>query len=173
MSIDLVTYRALNDELTKIAFLKSVGKMVRRGWDDLGGIRGSEKIRGGGWLGKQDSWRKNLPIGGKSVATGLTAAMVPSALGKQDPLGRKRSRSERTADMSADVGGSLLGAGAMLTKFPGKRFGLLKSIGGAIGGSLLGSRVATTPWRMARERANRPVLTGRERQNLMTHGVPQ
>lgn len=183
MSFDDRTYSAFGDELTKIAFVsKAVGvgkKLVRKGWDDIGGlpterrVRGllpPKKVRGGGWLGKQDTWRKNLPVGGKSVAVGLTAAMVPSALGKSDPLGQERSRVERGVDLGGDIGGSLLGAGAALST-PGKKFKLLKSVGGAIGGSLLGSRAATTPWRLSRERANRPVLSGREREQLMRQNV--
>lgn len=184
MSLNTNTYAAFSDELTKIAGAKrSVGKtlggFIRKGWEDIGGmpmerrIRGflpPKKLRGGGWLGKQDTWRRNLPIGGKSMAVGLTGAMVPSALGKKDPLGQERSRSERSVDLGADIGGSLLGAGAALS-LPGRKFKLLKSIGGAIGGSLLGSRIATTPWRAARERASRPVLSGQERRQLMGQRV--
>lgn len=185
MSLDPHTYSAFGDELTKIAGAKAgIGKTLsgwaRKGWDDWGGVtpgkrrlfglRAPAKVRGEGWLGKQDTWRRNLPVGGKSIAVGLTGAMVPSALGKADPLGQARSRTERSVDLGADVGGSLLGAGAALS-LPGKKFRLARSIGGAIGGGLLGSRIATTPWRASRERASRPVLSGRERQQLMSQGV--
>lgn len=168
MSLNTNTYAAFSDELTKIAGAKSsigktLGGFVRKGWDDLGGV----PTRGGGWLGKQDTWRRNLPIGGKSMAVGLTGAMIPSAISKKDPLGRDRSRTERSVDLGGDIGGSLLGVGAALS-LPGQKFKLLRSIGGAIGGSLLGSRTATTPWRAARERASRPVLSGQERQKLMS-----
>jgi len=171
------TYAAFGDELTKIAFLDKAWKatkgFARKGWDDMGGIAPGEKGRGNGWLGKQvnkdgtKSWRRNLPVGGKSIAAGLTAGFAPSTLGPRvDPLGQERTRTERAVDMGGEIGGSVVGAGAALS-LPGKKFKLLKSIGGAVGGGLLASRVATTPWRAGRERAKRPVLSADERQNLM------
>ena len=182
MTLDPHTYAAFSDELTKIGGIgKTMGGFARRGWDDLAGIGSmsggvSKNVRGGGWLGKQvnkdgtKSWRRNLPIGGKSLGVGITAAMVPGALRQQDSLGKGRSRTERVSSLTGETMGGLMGAGAALS-LPGKRFGLLRSIGGAIGGSILGSAAVTTPWRMSRNQANKPVLTGQERQRLMTQNV--
>lgn len=181
MTLDPRTYSAFNDELTKIGGVgKAMGNLIRRGWDDIGGVtpqprrmlglRAPKKIRGEGWLGKQDTWRRNLPVGGKSLAVGATAAMIPGTLRKEDPLGQERSRTERAADLTGETVGGLMGAGAALS-LPGKRFGLLRSVGGAIGGSLLGSRMAATPWRRAREAERKPVLSPQERQRLFTQNV--
>jgi len=182
LSLDTETYAAFADELTKIGIAKTLGKWVGRGWRDiatlggeapkrrLGGLLAPKVVRGGGWLGKQDTWRRNIPIGPKSIFTGLTAAAAPGALSKEDPLGQERSRTERSVGLGADILGGLAGAGAALS-LPGTRFRLARSLVGGIGGSLLGGRIATTPWRRARERASQPVLTGRERQELMQHGT--
>lgn len=152
---------------------------MRAGWDDIGnvptarrlrGLLGPKKLRGGGWLGKQDSWRKNLPIGGKSILTAAGAGMGYGAIKKKDDLGQGRSRTERVMNVAGDLGGSLLGAGAMLA-LPGSKFRALRSIGGAIGGSMLGSAAVSTPWRMARARENTPVLSRKERQQLMSQGA--
>ena len=182
MTLDPTTYSAFSDELTKIGGIgKTMGGFVRKGWDDLAGIGNmsggvSKNVRGGGWLGKQvnkdgtKNWRRNLPIGGKSLGVGMTAAMVPSALAKTDSLGKDRSRTERSTSLAGETLGGLMGAGAALS-MPGKRFGFLRSIGGAVGGSILGSHAASTPWRVARNRANKPVLSGQERQQLMNQNV--
>ena len=177
MSIDRQTVSAFSDEITKIAVVKTVGKWLRRGWDDvadyggeqakrrLGGLLPPKPVRGNGWLGKQDTWRRNLPIGPKSIFTGATLAMVPGAVAGKDPLGQERSRAERITDLGADVAGGLIGAGALLSS-TGPKWRVGKSILGGLGGSILASRIATTPWRRARERAAQPVLSEQDRAAL-------
>lgn len=162
MSLNATSYVAFSDELTKIAVAKMVGNLIRRGWKDLS----PGATRGGGWLGKQTTWRRNLPIGPKAIFTGLTAASIPGVVSKKDPLGKKRSRAERGTDLSADIVGGLAGAGAML-RLPGKKLRLARGIIGGLGGSLLASRIATTPWRRSREKARQPVLSHGEKKQLM------
>jgi hypothetical protein len=169
LSLAAASYAAFSDELTKIGLAKTVGKWINRGWSEVGGVSGKAVTRGGGWLGKQDTWRRNLPIGGKSIFTGLTAATLPSTLSKRDPLGKQRSRAERVTDLGADLVGGLAGAGAMLS-LPGSRGKLTRGIVGGLGGSLLASRVATTPWRRARAQATQPVLPAAKRQQLLQQG---
>jgi hypothetical protein len=177
LSLPRETVSGFGDELVKIGGpLSTLGKWTRRGWDDLadigatpvkrmGGLLPPKKVQGG-WMGRKGIW-KHLPVGGKSLTVGAVGLMTPGVLAKQDPLGRGRSRLERGADLGGDVLGGLAGAGAALS-LPGKKWMLLRSIGGGITGSLIGSRVATTPWRVSRAQAARPVLSPEERQQLMS-----
>jgi len=94
---------------------------------------------------------KHLPVGTKSLMLAGTAAMVPGALKKDDPQGR--SRAERVAGLAGSTVGGLLGVGAMLNS---GRFGAgMSNLAGGVGGSMLGERLFTAPWRHRRERMQR------------------
>ncbi len=89
---------------------------------------------------------KVLPVGDKSIYTGLTALAVPAALKKEDPQGLERSRAERVSGLAGSTVGALAGMGAM-AHLPMKGLGITRSIVGGLGGSILGERLATKPFR--------------------------
>lgn len=97
------------------------------------------------WMGKGKITSK-LPVGDKSIYTGLTAMAVPGALKKEDPQGLERSRAERVSGLAGSTVGALAGMGAM-AHLPMKGLGITRSIVGGLGGSILGERMATTPFR--------------------------
>jgi hypothetical protein len=92
---------------------------------------------------------KHLPVGTKSLMLAGTAAMLPSTLKKEDPSGQGRSRAERLTGLAGSTVGGLFGVGAMLNS---GRFGTgTSNIAGGIGGSMLGERIFTAPWRHRRK----------------------
>lgn len=100
-----------------------------------------------------------LPIGDKSIVTGLTALSAPSALKKEDHEGLGRSRAERVSGLVGGSVGGLMGMGA-LASLPMKRLGITRSIVGGLGGGIIGERMATGPFRRAR--AEMPVAAPTE-----------
>ncbi len=101
------------------------------------------------WMG-QGPITKHLPVGDKSIVTGLTASAVPAALRKEDEQGLERSRGERVSGLAGGTLGSLAGMGA-LAHLPMKGLGVTRAIIGGIGGGILGERMATSPYRAARK----------------------
>lgn len=165
MSLDPVSLSAFRSELSKIAGKGNfLGNWVRKGWSDVGG-----KGARGGWMGKKDTWRRHLPIGGKSITVGLTAATLPGALQKEDPLGRERSRLHRVAQLGAGTLGGLAGVGAVMK--PGG-IGFLRSAAGGIGGSIVAERLVSKPFQRARqERLQGGPLSPEDRSNLLGQSV--
>jgi hypothetical protein len=113
------------------------------------------------WMGRgngpQDApWKdrtgvtKYLPVGDKAIYTGLTAAALPGAMKKEDPQGAGRSRAERVSGLAGSTLGALAGMGAA-AHLPMKGLGITRSIIGGLGGSLLGERMATSPFRHSRK----------------------
>lgn len=107
-----------------------------------------------------------LPIGDKSIVTGITALSAPSALRKEDSEGLGRSRAERVSGLAGGSVGSLMGMGA-LARLPMKSLGITRSIIGGLGGGIIGERMATGPFRRARAEMpagpmQQPVLNGVE-----------
>lgn len=164
MTLSLPMQEAFRDELLKIALVgkplsgsvlggavKDLGKTManwaRVGWRSLG--QGGAR---GGWMGKQDTWRAKLPIGEKSLFTGLTALAVPSAITANDPTGRNTSRAERSTSLAAGTLGTLAGTGALMStkRFAG-RPGWASLLGGTLG-ALTAERAATAPFRAVRRR---------------------
>lgn len=182
--IDQTSYSAFAEELEKIS------GWLRKGWEEIGG-EGSR----GGWFGKApvdlpkgaklrsralQGWRRvgsKLPIGGKAITVGLTAASLPSLMKKKDPLGFERSRAERATAMGAGTVGGIAGMGAAATHFPSRpiappkgkmptglfararkgvgplrRLSLPASLIGGIGGAMLAERAATAPFKAKRRR---------------------
>lgn len=90
-----------------------------------------------------------LPVGDKSIVTGITAMSAPAALKKEDPEGIGRSRAERVSGLTGGTVGSLMGMGAM-AHLPMKGLGITRSIVGGLGGGIIGERMATGPFRRAR-----------------------
>jgi hypothetical protein len=109
---------------------------------------------------------KYLPIGDKSIATAFVGASLPGALKKEDPHGLDRSRAERLSGLAGSTLGGFMGTGA-LASLPMKRFKLLRAIAGGLGGSMLGERAATAPFRAARMKAEMPVVSDEQRYALM------
>ncbi len=173
--INTSTVSALGDELAKIAFLGAMGKAVSRGWHFPSGMW-TKTMQGGkpAWeaaekatfMGK-GKFTKNLPIGDKSITTAITAAALPGALKKEDPMGEGRSRLERLSGLAGSTLGGFAGSGAM-SSLPMKKLPVARSIVGAIGGSMLGERLSTAPFRAARAKAEMPVLSDEQRAQLMS-----
>jgi hypothetical protein len=172
MSLDPATYSAFQDEITKIGGAgavmrriggagrsagRTVGKWISKGWHDpldQGKIvstwkKGQPTENSWRWMG-QGKYRRHLPIGGKSVAAGFTAAAIPSALKKEDPYGMQRSRAERSTDLGAATVGGLAGTGVAMG-LPWKGWKGTRALVGGIGGAMLAARLATIPWRRRRE----------------------
>jgi hypothetical protein len=97
-----------------------------------------------------------LPVGDKSILTGITALGAPAALKKEDPEGIGRSRTERISGLAGGTVGSLMGMGA-LAHLPMKGLGITRSLVGGLAGGILGERMATSPFR--RGRAELPPVT--------------
>lgn len=97
-----------------------------------------------------------LPVGDKSILTGLTAASAPAALRKEDDAGMERSRSERISGLAGGTVGSLLGMGAAahIPSFRGtgpmKSWGIARAIAGGLAGGILGEHMASNPFKKAR-----------------------
>lgn len=143
-----------------------VGHAMRKGWADVGGVHGSR----GGWYGAKDTWREKLPVGGKTMTVGFTAAGLPSALKKEDPTGRGRSRAERLAQLGAGTLGGIAGVGAVMK---GKSPGLLRSMVGGFGGGIAAEHAASLPFRQARkQRLQGGPLSREDRATLMQRAMP-
>ena len=93
---------------------------------------------------------KHLPVGAKPLMALSTATMLPGAVSKEDPSGQGRSRAERISGLVGSTAGGLFGVGAMLNS--GKFGPTASNFAGGIGGSMLGERLFTAPWRHRRER---------------------
>lgn len=142
-----------------------VGHSMRKGWADLGGAHGAK----GGWMGAQDSWRKNLPIGGKSMAVGFTAMGVPSAMKKEDPSGRGRSRTERMLQLGAGTIGGIAGVGAVMK---GKSPGFLRSAVGGMGGAIGAEKLVSMPFNRGRKQRMQGPVSRQERPQLLQQALP-
>jgi len=183
MSLDPIMYTAFQDELIKLGGkaevlgkFKDVGRNVGRklkgfvskGWHDPmleGKIvnprnPAGPKINKWNWLGtggeEGKRFTKYLPVGGKSVLVGMTAATVPGVLKKEDPYGMQRSRAERITDLGASTIGGLAGTGALMS-LPVKGWQGTRALAGGFGGAMLAARLATMPWRRARKKSQQEV----------------
>lgn len=121
-----------------IDLVRSAGDVFRKGWALAGeNAHSLTPAPLKGWVGGGKITRF-LPIGGKTLTVGFTAAEVPNALKKKDPLGSDSSRSER---MGALTGSTLGMLGATLPS----RFGGVKSfaasVAGMAGGGYLGGKI--------------------------------
>lgn len=186
--IDNQIIEGFGDELAKIAGLvgdagKTMKKWVSTGWNKPAGLfekahqvegvaKGKPMMEAGkqvwkerpdaGWMG-QGNITKHLPIGDKSIFTGLTAMQAPAALRKEDETGMERSRTERLSGLAGGTVGSLAGMGALAhmpnpvqwmrgtSSGPMKGLGITRAIIGGLGGGILGERMATAPSRMLRK----------------------
>ena len=168
MSLDPVTYRAFQDELTKLGSVSSVvgrlggagkrvGQWIGKGWNDPIGQgkivstwkKGKPVENSWRWMG-QGKYRQYMPIGGKSITVGLTGLAVPGVLKKEDPYGMGRSRAERSTDLGAATVGGLAGTGALMS-LPWKGWKGTRALAGGVGGAMLAARLATLPWRRKRK----------------------
>jgi len=109
----------------------------------LGGLTGPDRT------GKRPFLKKGLPVGAKSMMALTTAAMLPSVLRKEDPTGQERSRAERAAGLVGSTVGGLFGVGSLLGS--GKMGPMGSNVVGGMGGSMLGERLFTAPWRHRRK----------------------
>lgn len=185
--MDTATVSAFGDELEKIAMFGAMGKAVSRGWHYPAGMWTKKVVDGGksAWEPAQKATfmgkgkiTKYLPVGDKSFATGVAALGAPSALAKEDPSGQGRSRTERVSGLVGSTLGGFAGAGALGSLSykgnPVKALPVARSLVGAVGGSILGERMATAPSRYARTRAEMPVLSEEQRAQLLGQvGAPQ
>ena len=160
MSINPQSYLAFAAELSKIAFLNTLGRAAQEGWKSGGPM-------------------------GKVLNVGVPLMQLPGALKQEDPTGQGRSRTERVADVAGQGVGGMVGMGAagLATKRLGWHAptsgGMFSNMGKALKGGvrttasqagkfmgrnvLLGgvlpmvggyaaSKLLTTPSRMARKR---------------------
>jgi len=158
--LDPVSLEALGDEIEKIAVAKRLGTLVAKGWKDIGG-QGAR----GGWFGKADTWRRHIPVGGKTLTAVGTAAAVPGVMKARDPLGRERSRTERATTLGAGTLGGLAGFGAALGR-SGKA-GIIKSMVGGIGGAMGAEYLASKPFQAARMRRLQGPVDPNQRKELL------
>ena len=176
--IDDTIIDAFGDELSKIAGLigdtgRALKTFARTGWNKPAGIyekakhmegalKGKNMLDAAGkqvwherpdatWFGKGKVTRY-LPIGDKSIISGITAASIPGAVRKEDDTGQNRSRAERVSGLAGGTLGSVLGMGA-LAHIPGfrgtgpmKSLGITRAIIGGLGGGILGEHLATKPF---------------------------
>ena len=144
----------------------AIGHAMRKGWADVGGAHSNK----GGWMGAKDSWRKNLPVGGKSMAVGFTAMGVPSAVKKEDPTGRGRSRTERLLQLGAGTLGGIAGVGAVMK---GKSPGFLRSAIGGMGGAIAAEKAVSLPFAKGRKQRMQGGPVSREdRKRLLGQALP-
>lgn len=144
----------------------AAGHALRKGWADLGGAHGNK----GGWMGAKDTWRKNIPIGGKSMAVGFTAMGVPGAVKKEDPQGRGRSRTERLLQLGAGTLGGIAGVGAVMK---GKSPGFLRSAIGGMGGAIGAEKLVSMPFNKSRtQRMQGGPVSRADRAQLLQQALP-
>lgn len=143
------------------------GKAVKTPLKDAAGKQVWHERPESTWMG-QGKVTKYLPVGDKGIVAGLTAAAVPGAVKKEDEEGLGRSRAERVSGLAGSTVGGFLGAGA-LSHLPMKGLGITRAITGAIGGSMLGGRMATAPFRGAR-RAELPAQPAPQQQQAPVEG---
>lgn len=165
------TFQAFGDELTKIAFFKSVGNAFKDalgvGWHGYGpagastrqtwmgqGVAPAAERAQMGRLGK--AWdtatslgglTKRLPVGAKSMMLAGSALAARDALRTEDPSGLDRSRAERLTGLAGNTVGGLAGTGALLRTAWGKKNPFLANVVGGIGGGVIGEKVLTSPWK--------------------------
>lgn len=139
---------------------------LRKGWMEAGGPHGGM----GGWGGKIGTWREKVPIGGKSLAVGGTAVMAPSALKKEDPTGRGRSRTERAAQLLAGTAGGIAGVGAVMRA--GKPSGLLRTLAGGMAGGMGAEYAAGLPFRRSRQIRMQGPIPPEQRAQLLSRALP-
>ncbi len=121
------SFRSFSDELQKIAILSSVGNALR-----------NELWSGQGRLGKF-----------MTVAGGIGSAAEVAAA--QDLRGEGRSRAERASALPGNIIGGALGSRYGGKLLGGKGVGgFIGNLAGGIGGSLVGERVTSFPWRHRR-----------------------
>jgi hypothetical protein len=140
---------AFADELTKIAGLKTqLQGAVNAGWH--GHNAQGVPVDGAGWRFSEKGWGRKLPLGGKSMTLATTALQLPGALGREDPTGRGHSRAERVTGLAGNTLGGMAATGALMRTALGAKHPIIASMVGGIGGGLMGERLATTPWALAR-----------------------
>lgn len=174
--IDNITLNGFGDEMEKISGLigdvgRTAKKWMSTGWNKPAGmfekvrhtegaLKGQKAMDTAGkqvwrerpnatWMG-QGKITKHLPVGDKSIVTGLTGMAVPAAVSQEDREGLGRSRSERMSGLAGGTAGSLMGMGA-LAHLPIKGLGITRAIIGGIGGGIAGERLATAPHRAMRK----------------------
>jgi hypothetical protein len=128
----------------------------------LGGLTGPDPT------GKRKFLKKGLPVGTKSMMALTTASMLPGAIQKEDPSGQGRSRAERMAGLVGSTAGGLFGVGALLRS--GKVGPMGSNFIGGIGGSMLGEKIFTAPWRHRRQRQQ---MMAAQQQQMQPQQVPQ
>lgn len=127
--------------------------------------RGNNSVEGEAALpwSQRKGVTKYLPVGDKGITAGVTAAMIPAAISKEDPQGMQRTQGERVSGLVGSTVGGLAGMGAMAhlpsnplswargaKAIPMRGLGITRSIIGGIGGSIIGERMATAPNRALR-----------------------
>ncbi len=159
------TFLSFGDELTKIAFYQKLRNgfvdTLKKGWEGTAENKntwmgkGPEIQPGMGRVGRTiehftglGGLTKALPVGNKSMMLMGAALPAMAALHRQDPSGQQRSRTERMGAVAGNTVGGLLGAGLAARYAPKSWLGAML---GGIGGSMVGERLMTSPFRAARE----------------------
>ena len=95
---------------------------------------------GGGLRAGVGTKMRYLPMGAKATAMTQSLPELRNALKKEDPTGKGRSQTERVGRAVGSVAGGLLGN---LPSSVTNRLGLVGSIAGGMGATMLGSAVGT------------------------------
>ncbi len=185
----MIEFRSFGDELVKIAFFNT----LRRGFSSAlkAGWHGTphnpvSALPGKGWLGtgamitpdmgatargfehmtSLGGATKYLPVGPKSLMVLGAGLEAKEALKSQDPAGLQRSRAERLTGAAGNLGGGLLGAGAMAHLMP--RSTVFAPVVGGVLGSAIASRAASAPFQALR-RWRRPSPVAAQPQEQVIH----
>lgn len=160
------TFQAFGEELTKIAFLKTIRngftQAVKDGWH---GTKAQQAAgMGQTWFGKGRQIKPGMsnnarrleeltslggltrlmPVGNKAMMAMGTAMMAREAIRPDDPTGQQRSVPERVSALAGDTIGGLAGAGLAARLAPGSN--LIAPLVGTMAGSHFGRKVTTAPW---------------------------
>lgn len=159
------TFSAFGDELTKIAFYQKMRtgfvNALKEGWHGTKDnpqtwLGQGEKITPGmGRAGRAverftslGGLTKALPVGGKSLMLLGTLGAARQAMRPVDPTGHDRSRSERVTGLAGNTVGGLVGSALAMKAMPGS--GILAPMLGGMAGGMVGERLVTSPFRLAR-----------------------